>query len=813
MMWRTFNSLNMPVYSHSKEVDGKRIGSKELIAHLKGVHEKAVLHFSKRTTFKQNDLLIRLLSVICWLHDLGKYTSYFQTYLLEPNNADFKLKAHSSLGAHTAYSCLKSEPEMALLAFYIIKMHHSNLMNIDSVLFPDNSQTRMQEPEIFNKQLDSLADLKEIKSHFPDFKEQYIAYSTHKELFGQYKKYLKKLGAIELYFKTTYLFSLLIEADKLDASDTDPYESKSLPANAVDIRFGKPVFTSVELSNMSQNDLRNYVRAEVIKNLDRDDITDKHIFTLAAPTGIGKTMTSLDFVLKLRQRIEEQLGFLPQIIYSLPFINIIEQSLSEYEKTIDSGKVIGHYQYADVFGLDDREKNEISDEEKFYSQKQMSWDTWQSDVVITSFVQLFETLIGNRNKLLKKFRHFADSIIIIDEVQTLAIEKLPVIGAALYYLCWYLNTRVLIMTATQPKIFELMERELDIKMDKYKPFNLLLNDNEVFQCFNRTKIVPRLEKKLDNEDFIKIFKNYWQPHTSCIVVVNKVSRSIEIFKLLNEFLLQQNNVEIFYLSTNITPIERQNRVDKIKELLPKKTCILVSTQVVEAGVDLDFDMGFRDLGPVDSIVQVAGRINRENSEERKGAPLYIVNFGDCVKIYGFATDIKARNSLNKEEMEERDYKSMVEAYFQDVSDEKMTDFKYSKDIYSAMINLKYAFPASSTKKHATVSDFKIIEDSQNAVSIYVELPDDLKGIEAREAYQLLLKGRMKKSEFEKKFKKTFNQRIIAAPTYLDKVTELIKEETLSENILWIKPDNYDYFYNSITGFSREREDINKAIMI
>jgi len=803
----------MPVYSHSKEVNGKRVGSKELIVHLQGVHDKALLHFSKRTSFEKNYLIKESLSVICWLHDLGKYTSYFQAYLLEPKNADFKLKAHSSLGAHTAFSFLKSEPEMALLAFYIIKMHHSNLMNIDSVLFPENSQSRMQEPEIFNKQLASLIDLKEIKSHFTELKEQHIAYSTHKELFGQYKKYLKKEGAIELYFKTTYLFSLLIEADKLDASDTDIYEAKSLPANAVDIRFGKPVFTNVGLSSMSQNDLRNYVRSEVVKNLERDDILEKHIFTLAAPTGIGKTMTSLDFVLKLRHKIEEQSGFLPQIIYGLPFINIIEQSLNEYEKTLDSGKVIGHYQYADIFGLDEKEKNEISDEERCYSQTQMSWDTWQSDVVITSFVQLFETLIGNRNKLLKKFRHFADSIIIIDEVQTLSIEKLPVIGAALYYFCCYLNTRVLIMTATQPKIFKLMERELDIKMDKCKPFNLLLNDNEVFQCFNRTKIVPLVEQQIDNDDFIKIFNTYWHPHKSCVVVVNKVSRSIEIFNLLKEFLFQHNNVELFYLSTNITPIERQNRVNKIKELLPTKICVLVSTQVVEAGVDLDFDLGFRDIGPIDSIVQVAGRINRENSDERKGAPLYIVDFGDCVKIYGFATDIKARNSLNKEEIEERDYKSMVEAYFQDVSDQKITDFKYSKDIFNAMINLKYAFPASSTKKHITVSDFKIIEESHHAVSIFIESIDDSKGTKSREAYQLLLEGKMAKSEFDKNHKKSFNQRMIAVPNYFDKVKELEMEDKLSENILWVKPEEFQYYYDESTGFRRESSNMSSTTMI
>lgn len=805
----------MPAYSHSQGRNGVREGSKLLIDHLKGVHDKALTHFSEKSAFGEHKKDRKLLSVICWLHDLGKYTSYFQIYLLDPAKSDHQLKAHSNLGAHTAFQFFKADPENALLAFYLIKMHHSNLLNIDTVLFHDNSQSRMQEPEIFQKQIAALPDLKDLKSYLQEFDEEYICLSAPKELYSLYKKYLRKSGSVERYFKTNYLFSLLIEADKLDASDTIPYYPSSLPAHAVDDRFGNPEFSDKPLQKMSQNELRNLVRAEVNKNFERVDILDKHIFTIAAPTGIGKTMTSLDFVLKLRKKIEDEKGYLSQIIYGLPFINIIEQSLSEYEKTLGPNNIMAHYQYADIFGNDENEKNEVSDDEESYSQKKMAWDTWQKDIVITSFVQLFETLIGNRNKLLKKFRHFADSIIILDEVQTLSIEKLPIIGAALYYLCRFLNARILVMTATQPKLFELMERELGIKTENplYKPCNLLQRDNEVFQCFNRTKIVALIEKKINNEEFIEIFDTYWTSEKSCLMVVNKVSRSIDIFNLLKYYLAEYEDVELFYLSTNITPIQRHRVIERIKLLLPKKVCILVSTQVVEAGVDLDFDMGFRDLGPIDSIVQVAGRINRENSKTRNGSPLYVVDFGDCVKIYGLATDLKARKSLNQKEIEEKDYKSMVETYFDDVSDQKMTDFKFSKEVFDAMQNLKYAYPSSSPKKGTAISDFKIIENSQNGISIFIESPDDLEGSKAREAYQLLIQGELAKYEFDKEFKKAFNQRVIAVPAYLDNVNELKKEEVLSENVLWVKPTDFDRYYDQETGFRRDKGYTNITVMI
>lgn len=802
----------MQVFSHSKLKEGNREGSKLLIDHLSGVHDKALSHFSNKVVFEKSENVNQLLSVVCWLHDLGKYTSYFQRYLLEPEKADQQLKSHSNLGAHTAFQYFCENSEKALLAFYLIKMHHSNLVNIDLVLFPDNASVRMHEPDIFQKQKKALGSLKELEAKLEGFNASQIELTTPKELHNLYKKHFRKQASIERYFTTNYLFSLLIEADKLDASDTSPYSPEDLPSNAVDDRFGKPIFPDLVLQKMSQNELRNYVRSEVVSTIERVDILEKRIFTLAAPTGIGKTMTSLDFVLKLRAKISEKENHLPQIIYGLPFINIIEQSLSEYEKTLGEGKVMGHYQYADIFGKDQKESNEISDEETSYSQKQMAWDTWQKDVIITSFVQLFETLIGNRNKLLKKFRHFADSIIILDEVQTLSIEKLPVIGAALFYAAKFLNARILIMTATQPKIFELMARELHVEIDKeeLQPFNLLENDDAVFKCFNRTKIIPLLSEKTDKEGFLQLFIKYWSSEKSCLIVVNKVSRSIEIFEVLQQYLEAFEDVELFYLSTNITPVERQLRITQIKEGLKEKTCILVSTQVVEAGVDLDFDMGFRDLGPIDSIVQVAGRINRENSEDRKGSPLFIIDLGDCQKIYGVATDIKSRKALADKEIEEKDYKQMVETYFDGVSGNNMADFSFSKEIFEAMQNLKYDFPSSSPKKHKTVSDFKIIEESQNGISVFVESPDDRDATEARKAYQSLLVGKMDKANFDKNFKRNFNQRIIAIPNYLSKAKELEKEPALSENILWIQQNEFEYYYDEFTGFKRKQETENQA---
>jgi len=790
----------MPIYSHSKlNKNDQREGSKYLLDHLKGVRDKAVSNYSERTSF--SDTHISLLDTICWLHDLGKYTTYFQNYLLGKGKVKPKLKNHSALGAHTVFGYLKDHPKRALIAYYLIKEHHSNLLNFDQVLWPNRyNEHKYQIQDVFRKQVQSLTKAEELKEHLDGFNTSQINFVEPSKLHAHFKKEFKGDGSIENYFLINYLFSLLIESDKLDASDTTPYKLTSLSNDAVDSRFGAPTYPDGEVQNFTQNQLRNFVRSEVVKNLQDNDILEKRIFTLAAPTGIGKTMTVLDFALKLRRKIEKQEGYHSQIIYGLPFINIIEQALDEYDKTLKDGNVLGHYQYADIFG---------KDEEGSYSQQKMAWDTWQSDVVISSFVQLFETLIGNRNKLLKKFHHFADSIIILDEVQTLSIEELPLIGAAIFYLAKFLNSRIILMTATQPKIFELMKRELSITIAEpnLSPKNLLERDDEVFKCFNRTKIIPKIDNEIDANEFIELFDNNWSIDNSCVIVVNKVSRSIELYNKFCELKQREGfNNSILYLSTNITPVERRKRVNWLKyKMQYGAKPILISTQVVEAGVDLDFDMGFRDLGPVDSIVQVSGRVNRENSEERKGSPLFVVDLGDCQRIYGLMTDIQARFVLDKAEIPESEYKRMVERYFEEIADPKRADFSISEEIFDAMKSLRYAHPANNNSSAKTVSDFKIIEQSHKGISVFVELSKDKIGTEARKAFQQLLKGEINREKFERKHKRNFHQRVIAVPDYLSNIVELKDQESLSEEILWIKPDMAEYYYDMNTGFIRKDE--------
>lgn len=792
----------MPVYSHSRKVEsGGYEGTKPLVDHLAGVTRHAVNNFHAGVTLGERKVLLEVLETTAWLHDLGKYTKFFQEYLLATNQPPRHLRAHSMFGAHAALELLQHRPDYALIAYFLIKSHHRNLQNLEDAIFPEGSD-RPQE-DAFRLQSEALLDIAPLQSLFQKAINLQFQYFSAKSRFLQFKQHLKSELNIRWYFITNYLFSLLIEADKLDASNTPAYSRVPIPQDQVDKRLGAPRYRPVRMSAMSQNELRNYLRAQVVENINMPDILDVSIFTLTAPTGIGKTLTALDFALKLRDKISTVENHVPQIIYALPFINIIEQALTEYEKTLNNGRIIAHYQLADIFRAERKEDDVDSSHD--YHRQLMTWDTWQGDIVITTFVQLFHTLIGHRNRLLKKFHHLAGAIIIIDEIQTIDISKLPLIGAALNYLARYMNTRIVIMTATQPRLFDLMTTHLNIpEPERVKVHRLLDNEQDLFECFNRTRIVPMVDQRITSEQFFDKFIRTWTPGKNCLIVVNTVARSIDLFNLLLPFCKGQH-ANLYYLSTNITPVERKARIDKIRNNLKKGNCILISTQVVEAGVDLDFDLGFRDLAPIPSIIQVAGRINRENSSDRINAPLYVVDFGECTKIYGHATEVQARTALKtKKVFSEPEYRNLVDEYFDRIAQKQMTDFSDAEKIFRAMCSLDYDRTISDGR-NKSVSDFKLIEDDKG-ISIYVELPDDPDATTAREAYQEMVIGNLSKSAFDEKYKRMLNARVIAVPKTSPAVSALRSEAHLSEYLLWIRPEMAEEYYNASTGFIRHKEE-------
>jgi CRISPR-associated endonuclease/helicase Cas3 len=801
----------MTFFSHSKKFDdGSVKGSKLLKAHTKGVSDIALKRFYDSVGFNYSkEELKELIQQIVTYHDLGKYTSFFQNYLLQNGPTDSKLKQHAKFGGYGLYHQLSERGDkIALIAMFLIFRHHSSLISLDDIaglvesdaerVFIQQKKDIQQKLPIIEKELE-LPNLSEV-----------LLFPKSRSIRKTCKIWVKKNQNIEDYFLINYLFSLLIEADKLDASDTPLYSLKPINDNWVDKRFSKPSQSDFQnLTDLSNNELRNICRADVVSHIENENILNEKIFTLTAPTGIGKTMTALDFSLKLKSRIREEENREAQIIYALPFINIIEQAIDEYEQTLpkEDLRILGHYQFADVFGI-----QSDSDKEK-YHQQLMKLDTWQGDVVITSFVQFFETLISNRNKLLKKFNHFAGSIIILDEVQTLRLDQMPFLGAVLFYLVKFLDARIILMTATKPKIFKLAEQEiLKFEGEEVQSFELFTHHRKIFSLFERTSIRPLLgsleeEKENRSQEFVQnVFSKKWKSDKSCIIVCNTVNRSIEVRDEIEKFLKDQNlNNPIFYLSTNIIPAHRMDRIKEIKDSINNGLSpILVATQVVEAGVDLDFNMGFRDIGPIDSIIQVAGRINRSNKRKQQNEPLYIVDFGECQKIYGQLTYQQARKALvERNHIPESEYLELINSYFDDISER--SSFSDSREYFKSMKSLNY--DCIEPKRNFAISSFRIIEESDYYRPVFIETDEYAESL--RNKYLKKIMGEINKEIFDKEFKMRFQQQIISVPAYLTNDLEAINE--FEENILVVPSELLEIYYSMDTGFIRDQN--SSALMM
>ena len=280
------------------------------------------------------------------------------------------------------------------------------------------------------------------------------------------------------------------------------------------------------------------------------------------------------------------------------------------------------------------------------------------------------------------------------------------------------------MSATRPKIFELANKSVKSPI-LYK--ELLVNHEEVFALFNRTSIHPILDRLQTDgtertDEFIeKIFSKKWHPGLSALIVVNTVNLSIKLYESLQLF-INSNNYKntLYYLSTNIIPVDRLVQIEQIQDELRKgHNPILVATQVVEAGVDLDFDIGFRDIGPIDSIIQVAGRINRNNHPDKAESPLFIVDFNEkaTVNVYGTLTYIQAKRSLCQQKIfKEREYLKLVNSYFKDISDKR--SFSRSRYLFQSMESLRYDY---DNINNCPVSSFKIIEESNQYRSVLLRL--------------------------------------------------------------------------------------------
>lgn len=704
----------MRLISHPAE---NNLPEKSLFEHLLNVAEVSAKevkgHHLNLVQIDKKDLE-RLSFLIGILHDFGKSTSFFQKHV-RGINIPGNLSCHSLLSAVVCYHTVKNEfasEKWAYVAFHVIYKHHGNLTSFDlsdadinfNVLKDqiDNIVSNYLEELVvfyrkYNIHIRSIIDLnpREIEDYLEDSDEFVYNLADDRET------------AIELFFIVNYLFSLLTDNDKKDAARlSNEYFAGNLtePINDVfsyieDCRRKKPdKYSLANPLNQSRTKFLNEIAYS-------DQISpENHFYTITAPTGIGKTFGCLSFANSLKSRLPEGSG---RIIYCLPYTSIIDQNYNEFEKIIRFSKgesfsekptryLLKHH-YLTTKEIANRVQSEDR-RYKDYLDDQLLVESWQSAMIVTTFVQLFHTIIGNKNRMLKKFHSIVDSIIILDEVQNIDPDYYHLIAECFKILGERFNIYFLLITATQPNI---LDKDLAVSLidsGKYMKSPL----------FNRVRLTIDLNEK-DCEEFLAEFQNDFNGE-NCLLVLNTKKMAVRCYKFIKEHFGDYHH---YCLTTYLTPYDREQMIREITSRLENsEKVIVVSTQLIEAGVDISFRYVYRDFAPFDSIVQVAGRCNRNGEYGELGGSMSLINLGAASKIYShFASQRQCINDiLEKKEYISKDFYNLSLEYFKRLNFEAKAE-----KLLKAISELNYDMHIDD---QIPVSEFKLIEE-QPKIDVFI----------------------------------------------------------------------------------------------
>ena len=419
--------------------------------------------------------------------------------------------------------------------------------------------------------------------------------------------------AFQLAFATRMVFSALVDADSLcterfyDSGRADQRQSRA-PSFKV---LAKRLAAHIENLNPTATAV-NRSRSEVLQASRRRAKESKGFFSMTVPTGGGKTLSSLTFALEHAQHHE-----LPRVVYAIPFTSIIEQNANVMREALA--------QDGEDFILE-HHSNLSPEEETSWSSK--AAENWDAPVIVTTNVQLFDSMFGSSRSRCRKLHRLAGSVIILDEAQSLPIQVLEPCLAALRELVLNYRCTVVLCTATQPAIEK--REEFPIGLDDIR--EIMGDVPALFAALQRTK-VEFIGAKSDEELADALVKE-----AQALCIVNTRKHAAELFALVKA----QRAEGIFHLSALMCAEHRSEVLAKVRAALAaEEHCLLISTQVVEAGVDLDFPTVFRAMAGMDSIAQAAGRCNREGKRPTGQVNVFETDKKTSHSIEGASQDTRA----------------------------------------------------------------------------------------------------------------------------------------------------------------------------
>ncbi len=652
----------MIYYGHSRK-DKDKSEWQPLIEHLTNTADLA-------ERFGRDAGIASLVRTAALLHDIGKYSTAFQARL----DGSGRKVDHATAGAKEILNLFNQDPlqkDIATLLAYCIAGHHTGLPDYGSSMDVDGDGTLLARVE--KKKLEDFSAYKtEVDVNSLTLKPRTVKTSN---------------ASFSMAFLTRMIFSALVDAD---FQETQNYMKDELPPRgdhpSIEV-LCQTFNTALQKFDHPQGEI-NQKRTETLKACIEKANTEQGFFTLTVPTGGGKTLASMAFALNHAVK-----HGLKRVIYVIPFTSIIEQNAAVFEEYLGQENVLEHHSNFDWKKETQKDSAEADDETKDIINKlKLAAENWDIPVVVTTNVQFFESLFANKTSRCRKLHNLAKSVIVFDEAQMLPREYLDPCMLAVKELVVNYGASAIFCTATQPA--------LNQRLPKVTFTELAPDPQDLFDFYKRVQITHI--GRTPDANLIEKIKEH--PQALCIVNTRKHAKG------LFDQLKGEGN---FHLSTLMCPTHRKEVLSDVrKRLKAGQLCRVISTQVMEAGIDVDFPVGFRALAGLDSIIQAAGRVNREM--KRGLSDVYVfdpeTSFIKKTPVFIQQGAAVAENVL-RDYASQPDSKDAIESYFR---------FLYTlqgKDAFDAKKILAHFENGIEFDFKKAADDFRLIDNNTVAVVI------------------------------------------------------------------------------------------------
>ena len=610
------------------------------------------------------------------LHDIGKYSLAFQDKI--KNNSNRQVD-HSTAGAKACFE----KGGMYSFMSYCIAGHHSGLPDYGSSSDPGNA------PTLQGRKKKHIEDCGAYKSeiHIPEIKT--LPFDPQNSPDPDF--------SLSVFIRM--LYSCLVDADFLDTEyfmkeGRTQRETGEEPSVLLE-KLKKHV--AGWLLN-EDTETVNGRRTEILRHCFEWGHKERGIFQLTVPTGGGKTIASLAFA--LQHAVENQMD---RVIYVIPYTSIIEQNAAVFRKILGEQNVLENHYNVDYESTEELKPMQLASE------------NWDKPVVVTTNVQFFESLFANKSSKCRKLHNIANSVIIFDEAQMLPTDYLKPCTAVMEELVANFRSSIVLCTATQPALSSFFQRKIQIT-------ELCPRVEEQFRFFERVTF-QNIGTISEDELIEKL-----QKEEQALCIVNTKKRAQRLYQ-------KMKGEGVFHLSTAMYPKHRRRVLDKIRRLVKDgKRCILISTSLVEAGVDLDFCTVYRQLAGVDSMIQAAGRCNREGKRAAQDSFAYLFQFEEKEYVPGQQLQIDVSKMLLSEG---EDISSLhrIEKYF-----EALYHFRGEsldkKKIFEEFKDKRYNFAKAA-------KEFKLIEE--NTLTVFISREEEAEELLWQIKHQGYTKSGMRKA--------------------------------------------------------------------